>query len=138
MERLQKVGEYLRYQITLDSKTSEFVMLITSRYWTQQFEWAFHVPLGLKAGLKPEIVAALSDGRRPTEMAEDEAVAYDFCDELFHTHGVCDETDQRAVSKFGEQGVIDMLGVIGYFTTVSMVMNVAHTPRPESTVIIPC
>ena len=137
MDRLQKVGEYLRYHSALDGKLNEFVMLITSRAWTQQFEWAVHAPLAIKAGLKPEIVKALADGRRPSGMAEDEEIVYDFCDELFRTHGVSETTYQRAVTKFGEQGVIDMLGVLGYFTALSMVMNVAHTPPPADSTVEP-
>ena len=137
MDRLQRVGEYLRYGSALDTKLNEFVMLITSREWAQQFEWAVHVPLAIKAGLKPEIVKALADGRRPSGMAEDEEIVYDFSDELFRTHGVSDTTYQRAIAKFGEQGVIDMLGVLGYFTALSMVMNVAHTPPPADSTVEP-
>jgi 4-carboxymuconolactone decarboxylase len=131
MERLQKVGEYLRFKSALEPRISEFLMCVVSRSWTQQFEWFVHVPLALKAGIKQETLSSLAEGRRPAGMAQDEAVAYDFCEELERTKGVCDDTYQRAVSAFGEHGVIDMLGLVGYFTTVSMVMNVAHTPPPE-------
>ena len=130
MARLQKVGEYLRFQSALEQRISEFIMLVVSREWTQHFEWKTHVPLGLKAGIAQDTIAALAVGRRPGAMAEDEAVAYDFCDELFRTKGVSEATYRRAVAAFGENGVIDMIGVAGYFTTVSMVMNVAHSP-PE-------
>jgi 4-carboxymuconolactone decarboxylase len=128
MNRLQKVGEYLRFQSSLEARINEFVMLITSREWTQQFEWFVHTPLALKAGIKPEIIDALAEGRRPSGMAEDEEIAYEVCDELFRTHGVCETTYRRAIAKFGELGVIDMIGLVGYFSTVSMIMNVAHTP----------
>ncbi len=128
MNRLQKVGEYLRFQSSLEARINEFVMLITSREWTQQFEWFVHTPLALKAGIRPEIVDALAEGRRPSGMAEDEEIAYEVCDELFRTHGVCETTYRRAIAKFGERGVIDMIGLVGYFSTVSMIMNVAHTP----------
>ena len=131
MNRLQKVGEYLRYHSSLDTKLNEFVMLIVSRHWTQQFEWFVHYPLALKAGLRREVADAVATGARPQEMEEDEAIAYDFCDELFRTHGLSDATYRRAVAKLGERGVIDLLGLVGYFSTVSMVMNVAHTPPPE-------
>ena len=131
MSRLQKVGEYLRYHNALDTKLNEFVMLIVSRHWTQQFEWAVHYPLALKAGLNREVADALAAGARPQGMKPDEEIAYDFCDELFRTHGVSDPTYRRAVAKLSERGVIDLLGLVGYFTTVSMVMNVAHTPPPE-------
>lgn len=128
MGRLQKVGEYLRYQSALETRISEFVMLIVSREWTQQFEWCMHYPLALKAGVKEETLASMAEGRRPTGMAADEAVAYEVCEELVRTRGLSDASYQAALSVFGEQGIIDMLGLVGYFTTVSMVMNVARTP----------
>jgi len=131
MDRLQRVGEYLRFGSSLDQRISEFIMLVVSREWTQQFEWFTHVPLGRKAGIAEETIAALAEGRRPPAMSEPEQVAYDFCEELFRTRGVCDTTYRRAVAAFGENGVIDMIGVAGYFTTVSMVMNVAHSPASE-------
>jgi 4-carboxymuconolactone decarboxylase len=130
MDRLQKVGEYLRFGSSLDQGISEFVMLIVAREWTQQFEWFVHVPLALKAGVARETIAALDEGRRPAGMSEQEQAAYDFCAELFRNKGVCETTYQRAVAAFGEHGVIDLIGVAGYFTTVSMVMNVAHSPPP--------
>jgi 4-carboxymuconolactone decarboxylase len=130
MDRLQKVGEYLRFGSSLEQRISEFVMLVVSREWTQQFEWFVHVPLGRNAGIAEETIAALAEGRRPTLMSEPEQVAYDFCEELLRTKGVCETTYRRAVAAFGEHGVIDMIGVAGYFTTVSMVMNVAHSPAP--------
>jgi 4-carboxymuconolactone decarboxylase len=128
MDRLQQVGEYLRFRSSLEPRLSEFLMLIVSRRWTQQFEWAVHVPLALKAGVKPQTIDSLATGSRPVAMAADEALAYDFCDELLRNKGVSDATYRGAVERFGEAGVIDMLGVVGYFTTVSMVLNVAHTP----------
>ena len=131
MDRLQKVGEYLRFQSSLEQRISELIMLIVSREWTQHFEWFVHVPLGRKAGISEDTIAALGEGRRPSGMSEDEELAYDFCVELLRNKGVCETTYRRAVTKLGENGVIDMIGVAGYFTTVSMVMNVAHSPPSE-------
>ena len=125
------MGEYLRFRSSLEARISEFLMLVVSRAWTQQFEWSVHVPLALKAGVKPQTVETLAAGSRPAAMATDEATAYDFCDELLRTKGVSEATYRAAVDRFAEGGVIDMLGVIGYFTTVSMVLNVAHTPAPK-------
>jgi 4-carboxymuconolactone decarboxylase len=130
MDRLQKVGEYLRFQSSLEARISEFVMLVVSRQWTQQFEWAVHVPLALKAGIKTETVESLAHGRRPAGMAGDEAMVYDLCVELAQNHGLSDATYRQAIDHLGESGLMDLLGLIGYFTTVSMVMNVAHTPAP--------
>lgn len=132
MDQLQKVGEYLRFRSSLEPRVSEFVMLVVSRRWTQQFEWATHVPLALKAGVAQQVVDALAEGRRPAGMAPDEALAYDFCDELWRNKGVCDATFLVASQRFGERGVIDLLGLVGYFITVSLVMNVAHTPAPQN------
>jgi 4-carboxymuconolactone decarboxylase len=137
MRRLQKVGEYLRYECTLERRLGELAILITSRQWTQQFEWRVHVPLAREAGLAAAIVDALAAGCRPRGMAADEEIVYDVCDEVFRTHGVSEATYQRAVAKLGEQALIDLLGTVGYFTTVSMVMNVAHTPAPEHGTIAP-
>jgi 4-carboxymuconolactone decarboxylase len=131
MDRLQKVGEYLRFQSSLEQRISELIMLIVSREWTQHFEWFVHVPLGRKAGISEDTIAALGEGRRPSGMSEDEELAYDFLVELFRNKGVSETTYRRAVMKFGENGVIDMIGVAGYFTTVSMVMNVAHSPPSD-------
>ena len=131
MTRLQKTGEYLRFHSALGARLNEFVILITARQWTQQFEWFAHYPIALKAGVKADIAKAIAEGRRPLGMAEDEEVAYAFLDELFRTQGVGDTTYARAVTKFGEQGVIDMLGVAGYYSMLAMIMNVARTPLPD-------
>ena len=128
MDRLQKVGEYLRFHSALEPRVSEFVVLVVSRRWTQQFEWAMHAPLALKAGVAAQTVESLAEGRRPIGMARDEEIAYDLCDELWRNHGVSDATYRAAVDRFGEPGLVDLLGLVGYFTTVSMVMNVARTP----------
>jgi 4-carboxymuconolactone decarboxylase len=137
MDRLQHVGEYLRFRSSLEPRISEFLMLIVSRQWTQQFEWAVHVPLALRAGVKPQTVDSLAAGARPADMAADEALVYDFCAELLAHKGVGDATYRAAVERFGERGVVDMLGVVGYFTTVSMVLNVAHTPAPSEGGVAP-
>ena len=133
MSRLQKVGEALRYRSSLPPKVNEFVMLIVAREWTQQFEWQVHHPLAIAAGLEPEIATAVAECRRPLDMAEEEESAWDFCSELLRTHGVSDATYARAVGLFGERGVVDLVVLVGYFTTVSMVMNVAHTPADVRT-----
>jgi 4-carboxymuconolactone decarboxylase len=137
MDRLQKVGEYLRFQSSLEPRISEFIMLIVAREWSQQFEWCVHVTLGRKAGLGEALIAALAERRRPAGMREDEEIVYDFCDELLRTRGVSATTYGRAVEKLGETGIIDVVAVAGYFTTVSMVMNVAHTPPPEDASVAP-
>jgi 4-carboxymuconolactone decarboxylase len=125
------MGDYLRFKTVLPPKLREFAILITAREWTQQFEWQVHSEIALKAGLSPDIVQAVADGRRPAVMSEEEAVVHDFCNELQHNKGVSDATYARARAKFGEQGVIDLTSLNGYYTFLSMVMNVARTPAAQ-------
>jgi 4-carboxymuconolactone decarboxylase len=130
MSRVQKVGEYIRFQNSLGHKLTEFTILMTSRHWTQEFEWDSHYDLALKAGMEPDILAAVREGRRPTGMSADEEVTYDFCSELEQNQSVTDATYERAVKSFGEQGVIDLTGTVGYYTALAMILNVARTPLP--------
>jgi 4-carboxymuconolactone decarboxylase len=131
MSRLQKTGEYLRFQNSVGQRLTEFVILMTARQWTQQYEYNVHARLAIKAGVKPEFVTAIAEGRRPTGMATDEEVAYDFCTELRQNQSVTDATYARALGRFGEQGVVDMSVLVGYYTTLAMIMNVARTPMDE-------
>lgn len=130
MLRARAMGDYLRFKNVLPAKLSEFVILITARQWTQQYEWDFHYPIALKAGLSADVAKALADGRRPQNMPADEELVYDFLAELYGTKSVSDATYARSVARFGEQGVIDMIGVNGYYTFLAMVMNTARTALP--------
>ncbi len=127
MLRSMRMGDYLRFTSSLPPKLNEFVILITARQWTQQYEWAFHRPIAIKQGLEPEVVTALAEGRRPPGMSEEEDTVYQFLDELHRNQSVSDATYARAVNRFGEQGVIDMIGVNGYYTFLGMIMNTTRT-----------
>ena len=129
--RAKAMGDYLRYKSSLPPKLREFVMLITARQWTQQYEWHAHSDTAIKAGLSPEIVTAVAEGRRPAGMSDDEDVVYEFCVELDQNKSVSDTTYARALAQFGEQGIVDMVAVHGYYTFDSMIMNVARTPLPK-------
>jgi 4-carboxymuconolactone decarboxylase len=131
MDRTQRVGEYLRYKSAIGTKLSELVILITARQWTQQVEWAIHESIAMKAGIKAEVVSAIADGRYPTGMSEDEQIVYEFCTELHVNKSIADATYARAVKRFGEQGVIDMLGINGYYTFLAMIMNGTRTAVPD-------
>jgi 4-carboxymuconolactone decarboxylase len=131
MTRARAMGDYLRFRSTLPPRLSEFVILITSRRWTQNYEWNAHEPLARRAGVKPEVITALAEGRRPAGMAEDEDALYTFCDELQRNQSVSDATYARAVQQFGEAGVVDAIGITGYYTMLAMVMNTARTPLPD-------
>jgi len=130
INRARALSDYLRFNSSLPPRLSEFVILITAREWTQQYEWNAHQPLATKGGLDPEIAKAVAEGRRPAKMAEDEAALYDFCIELQRNRSVSDATYARALAKFGEQGVVDAIGLSGWYTLVAMVLNTARTPLP--------
>ena len=130
-EALQKVGEYYRYRCPLDRKLNEMAALMAARSWSQQFIWDVHILQALDAGLKNDIALAIAEGRRPAAMAEDETLLYDFVTELLANQGASDTTYARTVAKFGESGVIDIVGIVGYYTTLAMIMNVARTPLLE-------
>src|SRR3954467_11205586 len=118
MDRLQKVGEYLRFGSSLEGRLGEFIMLTVSRDWSQHSEWAIHVPLARKAGLGDDVIAALAEGRRPPGMREDEEIVYEFCAELLRYKGVSETTYRRALERFGELRIVDIAAVAGYFTAV--------------------
>jgi 4-carboxymuconolactone decarboxylase len=126
--RAKALGDYLRFKTVLPPKLREFAILVTARQWTQQYEWSFHSPVAIKEGLNAEIVKAVAEGRRPIGMSDEEEIVHDFCIELHHNKSVSDAIYARALAKFGEQGIIDLTSVNGYYTLLSMVMNVARTP----------
>jgi 4-carboxymuconolactone decarboxylase len=132
MLRAKAISDYLRFKNTLDQRLVEMLILITAREWTQQYVWNSHYPQALKAGLKPEIADAIADGRRPTGMAEDEETAYDLAVEILRLKRVSDASYGRAVDRFGEQGVIDLLGVVGYYNFLAIVMNTTRTALPAN------
>ena len=129
LSRARAMGDYLRFNSALAARLSELAILITAREWTQHYEWQAHHEIALKAGLKPEVAAAIADGRHPEGMAEDEAIVYALCSELIRNKGVSDATYARAVAAFGERGVIDAVSITGYYTLLAMVMNTARTPH---------
>ncbi len=129
--RLQRLGEYLRFDHSLEPRLREMVILLTARAWTQQYEWFVHAPIALDAGLSPAIIDAIALGEQPDGMAPHEALIYDFFVELQRDKAVSDITYARAVAAFGEQGVVDLVGAVGYYTTLAMLMNVARTPLPQ-------
>ena len=130
MNRARAMGDYLRFKSVLPPRLSEFAILITARQWTQNYEWDAHSRLALQAGLSPDILKAIADGRRPDRWPTTRRSLYAFCDELQRNQSVSDATYARAVAKFGEQGVIDMVGISGYYTLLAMVLNTARTPVP--------
>jgi 4-carboxymuconolactone decarboxylase len=131
MTRARAMGDYLRYSSALPPRLSEFVILLTASEWMQEYEWGVHQPIALKAGVSQETVEAIAARRRPPVMTEDEAALYDLCVELQRTHSVSDATYARALARFGERGVVDTVGIVGYYTLLAMQLNTFQTPPPD-------
>jgi len=131
MNQARAMGDYLRFRSAIGNVLSELAILIAAREWTQDYEWAFHYPIALKAGIRPEVIEAIADGRRPAAMGEDETIVYDFLTELNRTRRVSDSTFERAQRRFGARGVVDLTGINGYYALLAMQLNVARYPAPK-------
>src|ERR1700754_1841720 len=129
--KLSALSEYLRWNTNLPPRLSEFAILITARQWTAQYEWFAHYPLALKAGLDPKILGDLSAGRRPANMRDDEAALCDLATALCHEQKVSEQLYTAAVDKFGERGVMDIIGIIGYYDLVSMPLITMQATAPN-------
>jgi len=129
-DRLQKVGEYVRFNSSLDKRLNEMAIIMTAQYWGSQYEWFAHAPLAQKAGLDPEVIAALGAGKKPEKMKDDEAIVWEFTTQLRRDRHVDDAIYAKAVEKFGENGVMDLVAVNGYYDVVSMTLNVAQVSPP--------
>ncbi len=136
-DRAQRLGEHIRFGTSLPPRLKELAILITARHWSAQFEWYAHHRFALEAGLDPAIPAAIAHGRRPEAMQQDEAAVYDFCTELLGTKAVSDATFQAATDHLGTPGVIDLVGTMGYYGLVSMILNVNRYPLPEGVAPLP-
>lgn len=129
---VQKLGEEIRFRSTLTGKLNEFAILITARHWSSQYEWFAHHKLALEGGLDPVIAEDIAQGRRPANMDADETIIYEFSRELHATQGVSDATYQAALQRLGERGVVDLISVNGFYSLVSMCLNVDRTPLPDN------
>lgn len=135
MSRARAMGDYLRYASGIGNTLSEFAILITARDWGQDYEWSAHAPIAAKAGIKPEKIAAIREGRRPQGMSGDETIVYDFSTELLHNKSVSDATFQAAEKRFGKPAVVDLVGIVGYYTFNAMMLNTARYRPADGTVI---
>lgn len=137
MSLARGMGDYLRYKSAIGNMLSEFAIIITAREWSQDYEWWLHAPIAIEAGIKPEIVDAIRDGRRPAGMSEDEEIVYDFSIELHRNKSVSDATFARAEQRFGKNGVVDLVGINGYYTLLAMQLNTARYRIPEDAQPLP-
>ena len=137
MSQARAMGDYLRYKSGIGTTLSELVILVTAREWTQDYEWYVHAPVAAKMGIKPEIIAAIRDGRRPEGMSADEEMVYDVSTELHLNKRVSDKTYDRAEQRFGKPAMVDLIGINAYYTLLAMQLNAARYEMPKDGVKLP-
>jgi 4-carboxymuconolactone decarboxylase len=129
---VQKLGAHCRYRTALPPRLSEFSILTMARLWRAQFEWFAHAPIAQKAGVKPDTIRDLKAGRKPRTMPKDEGAIYDFVAELHRTQRVSDKTYARVHAVLGDGGMVEFVGLLGYYTLVSMTLNVFRVIPPAT------
>jgi len=130
-DRAQRLGEYARYNTCLAPRLSELAILVVARYWGSEFEWHAHKRIALDAGVDPQAVEAIRVGETPSLEAPDQAVLYEFCRTLLHERGVDDALYARTVEALGQAAVIDLVGILGYYSLISLTINAFRVPLPE-------
>ena len=128
----QRTGEYLRYRSAIGLRLSELAILVTARYWSQQVEWAIHAPIAMREGIDAKVVEAIANRQTPPFEKDDEALVYDFVQESLHDKKISDATWAQAMASLGEKGTVDLLGIIGYYSMLSVMMTGAQTPPPPT------
>jgi 4-carboxymuconolactone decarboxylase len=132
--RLTALSDYVRWNTSLPPRLSELAILITARQWTAQYEWFAHYPLALKGGLDSRIADDIAAGKRPESMKDDEAALYDLATALYRDKKVSDPIYRAALDKFGERGIMDIIGIIGYYDLVSMTLITMQAGAPNDSV----
>jgi 4-carboxymuconolactone decarboxylase len=131
----QRLGEYLRYRSVIGLQLSELAILVTARYWSQQVEWSIHVPIAIREGVPESVVTAIANGHDPQFEDPNQALVWTFSRQILAHQAVEEPTWTRAIDAFGEQGAVDLLGVVGYYTMLSIMMNGSQTPPPAGSTI---
>lgn len=127
----QALGAHARYKTALEPRLSEFAILCTARFWKAQYEWFAHAPMALKAGVKPEVVDELRKGRMPASAPKDERAIHAFVQELYKTRRVSTKTYKRVRTFLNDAALVELVGILGYYTLISMTLNVFHMLPPE-------
>src|SRR5258707_12365463 len=132
-ELAQKLGAHCRYGTALPPRLSEFAILCTARLWRAQYEWFAHAPIAEQAGVKPEVIRDIKAGRMPKKAAKDERAIFDFIQELYKKRRVGERNYKRVQSLLGDRSTVELVGILGYYTAVSMILNVFNVPLPDGT-----
>jgi 4-carboxymuconolactone decarboxylase len=134
--RTQEVGAYVRFSGSIPHALNELAILMVARRWSAQFEWYAHRRMALEAGIEAAVADAVAEGRTP-ELDPDAAAVHHFVAELLDQAAVSDESWEGVVSRWGKRGAIDLTGTVGYYTLVSMILNVDRYPVPNGTELLP-
>jgi 4-carboxymuconolactone decarboxylase len=132
-EMTQQLGAFVRFKTSLEPRLSEFAILCTARMWRAQYEWHAHAPIAEQAGVKPEAIRDIKAGRMPKKAAKDERAIFDFVQELYKKRRVSERNYKRVQGFLGDRGTVELVGILGYYTAVSMILNVFNVPLPEGT-----
>ena len=130
-ELAQQLGGYCRFKTAVPPRLSEFAILCTAKFWRAQYEWFAHVPLAERAGVKTETIRDLHQGRAPKSAPKDERAIHDFVQELYKTRRVSDKTFKRVNTILGDSATIELVGILGYYVLISMILNVFRMSPPE-------
>ena len=135
-DKVQALGEVIRFRNAIPDPLKEMAIIITGRHWTASYEFQAHRRMAIDAGLSPAICDAIAEGKRPSAMSADEAAIYDFCSQLLSTGQVSDGPYEKVKARFGDQGIVDLIGTVGYYCIASLTLNVDRHPLPEGAVAL--
>ena len=130
--RGQRLGELLRYETTLEPRLSELAILVTARHWSSHYEWTAHKREGLKAGMDPEVVAAIAARRPPALHDEAERAVYEVSSALLATRRLPETVYRRGVAALGERGMVELVGILGYYSLVALTLNAFELGLPDA------
>jgi len=135
-DHAHRLGAHVRFGTQFTPKQTEIAILMTARYWTAQFEWAAHVRLAREAGVPQAVIDAIAERRTPKFVDPDDQLVYDFCKDYYDDHRVDEATYERVVKRFGDKGAVDLAGLIGYYSFVSVTLNVFEVPTPPGATLL--
>jgi 4-carboxymuconolactone decarboxylase len=124
-----KISDYLRFGTGLDNRLTELAIMIAARNWDSDYIWTPHYAAAVKAGVDPSVGADIAAGRRPAKMKDDEAIVYDLLTEIYRDRKVSDATFAKTVARYGEKGVMDIIGLASYYGNTAMAVIVANGTR---------
>jgi 4-carboxymuconolactone decarboxylase len=126
----QALGAHVRFKTAIEPRLSEFAILATAHQWKAQYEWHAHAPIAERAGVMPQTIRDLRAGRVPKSAPKDERAIHDFIKELYRTRRVTNRTYARVNALLGDAATVELVGILGYYTLISMTLNVFRAQLP--------